>query len=453
MTDSFKFLLQRRGVDPREVRFVAVQAGALDQLRAGRVDAVVHGMVLGRPALTELGLTAHEDVVAQAVQEASGGTIRDAFNLAFASHAGYARDHPEVIRAFRKSLNDAIDHLETHDAEARALLQERYKVTPEVAAAAVFPIWKVEVEPEEVAPYVTISRAVGSITGAPDVDRLVWRDGRERCAYRQVGRGRRRAGRRDRLPGGSGRRPPARCRQQPAGAARRHVRRCQRRDRRRGRSIRHRQDDAAATPRRACSAPRPEPSHSTAYRSRVHRATVAMVFQDYHNALLPWRTVARNVAIGLEHRIGQEEWCRRVEQALRMVDLQDRGADYPWRLSGGMAQRVQIARALALEADVLLMDEPFGALDAMTKASLQDVLLGVHRATGATIVFVTHDVDEAIYLSDRVLVLAGTPGTISATVPTGLPTRRDQLDDPGAARYLQVRHALGQALRAGDDGG
>jgi len=176
VTDSFKFLLQRRGVDPREVRFVAVQAGALDQLQVGRVDAVVHGMVLGRPALAELGLTAHEDVVAQAVQEASGGTIREAFNLAFASQTGYARDHPEVIRAFRKSLNDAIDHLETHDAEARALLQERYKVTPEVAAAAVFPIWKVEVEPEEVAPYVTISRAVGSITGAPDVDRLVWRD-------------------------------------------------------------------------------------------------------------------------------------------------------------------------------------------------------------------------------------------------------------------------------------
>ena len=162
-------------------------------------------------------------------------------------------------------------------------------------------------------------------------------------------------------------------------------------------------------------------------------ATVAMVFQDYHNALLPWRTVARNVAIGLEHRIGQEERCRRVEQALRMVDLQDRGADYPWRLSGGMAQRVQIARALALEADVLLMDEPFGALDAMTKASLQDVLLGVHRATGATIVFVTHDVDEAIYLSDRVLVLTGTPGTISAAVPTGLPTAARPAHDPGTA--------------------
>jgi len=182
-------------------------------------------------------------------------------------------------------------------------------------------------------------------------------------------------------------------------------------------------------------------------------ATVAMVFQDYQNALLPWRTVARNVAIGLEQRVGAQDRRRRVEQALRMVGLHDRGGDYPWRLSGGMAQRVQIARALALEADTLLMDEPFGALDAMTKASLHDVLLDVHRATGATIVFVTHDVDEAIYLSDRVLVLTGVPGTISAAVSTGLPRRRDQLATRELPRYLQVRHELGQALRAGDDGG
>jgi NitT/TauT family transport system substrate-binding protein len=176
VTDSFKFLLQQRGVDPKEVKFVAVQAAALDQLQEGRVDAVVHGMVLGRPAVAELGLTAHEDVVAQAVQEASGGTVREALTLAFASSSAYARDHPEVIRAFRKSLNEAVDHMESHDAEARALLQERFGASPEVAASVVWPTWKVEVEPAEVAPYVTISRAVGTITGTPDVDRLVWQD-------------------------------------------------------------------------------------------------------------------------------------------------------------------------------------------------------------------------------------------------------------------------------------
>ena len=141
------------------------------------MDAVVHGMVLGRHTVTELGLTAHEDVVAQAVQEASGGTGPPRRStLAFASRAEYTRDHPEVVRAFRRSLDEAVDHVESHDAEARALLQERFKVSPEVAAAAVFPTWKVAVEPDEVAPYVTISRAVGSITGTPDIDRLVWQD-------------------------------------------------------------------------------------------------------------------------------------------------------------------------------------------------------------------------------------------------------------------------------------
>ena len=146
-----------------------------------------------------------------------------------------------------------------------------------------------------------------------------------------------------------------------------------------------------------------------------------IVFQDYGNALLPWRTVARNTALGLEGRVGRVERRRRVAHALRMVGLEDRGADYPWRLSGGMAQRVQIARALALEPKVLLMDEPFGALDAITKASLQDVLLNVQRETDATVVFITHDLDEAIYLSDRVLVISGSPGAIALAVPTDLP--------------------------------
>ena len=179
---------------------------------------------------------------------------------------------------------------------------------------------------------------------------------------------------------------------------------------------------------------------------------VVTVFQDYGNALLPWRTVARNTSLGLERRVGKDERQRRVEQALRMVGLEDRGSDYPWRLSGGMAQRVQIARALALEPRVLLMDEPFGALDAMTKASLQDVLLRVQQQTGATVVFITHDLEEAIYLSDRVLVITGTPGSITLALTTDLPRPRDQLTTRELPRYLQVRHQLGQALRA-DDGG
>ncbi len=177
---------------------------------------------------------------------------------------------------------------------------------------------------------------------------------------------------------------------------------------------------------------------------------VVMVFQDYGNALLPWRTVARNTALGLEGRVGRDERHRRVAGALKMVGLEHSDAEFPSRLSGGMAQRVQIARALALKPKVLLMDEPFGALDAITKTALQDVLLSVAHQTNATVVFITHDLDEAIYLSDRVLVLAGTPGAITLTLDIQLPRPRDQLATRELPRYLQVRHQLGQMLRTDD---
>jgi NitT/TauT family transport system ATP-binding protein len=175
-----------------------------------------------------------------------------------------------------------------------------------------------------------------------------------------------------------------------------------------------------------------------------------MVFQDYVNALLPWRTVARNVSLGLEGRLPSVDRQTRVVDALRMVGLEHRGADHPWQLSGGMAQRVQIARALALEPTVLLMDEPFGALDALTKADLQDVLLNVQRETGATIVFITHDLDEALYLSDRVLVLTGMPGHLSLELRTELGTPRDQLSTRESTQFLTLRRTLGNALRATD---
>jgi len=176
--------------------------------------------------------------------------------------------------------------------------------------------------------------------------------------------------------------------------------------------------------------------------------TVVTVFQDYGNALLPWRTVARNVGLGLERGIGKAERQRRVAEALRMVGLDGRDTDYPWRLSGGMQQRVQIARALAMEPRVLLMDEPFGALDAMTKATLQDELLRVHEQTSATIIFITHDIEEAIYLSDRVFVIAGSmPGTLTLQQTTDLPRPRHQIETRELSQYLAVRHRLGEALR------
>ncbi|MDQ3897943.1 MAG: ABC transporter ATP-binding protein [Actinomycetota bacterium] len=162
------------------------------------------------------------------------------------------------------------------------------------------------------------------------------------------------------------------------------------------------------------------------------------VFQNYAASLLPWRTVEKNVALGLEGKARKDEILRRVADALTMVGLTERAKDYPWRLSGGMQQRVQLARALAMDACVLLMDEPFGALDAMTKASLQDELQQVHREREPTIAFVTHDIDEAVYLSDRILVLSGSPGRISREVVVELPRPRDQL----ATKELHEFHRL-----------
>ena len=174
--------------------------------------------------------------------------------------------------------------------------------------------------------------------------------------------------------------------------------------------------------------------------------TAVTVFQDYGNALLPWRTVRRNVGLPLERKVPKKELRERVNAALEMVGLHDRGNAYPWQLSGGMQQRVQIARALVLRPRVLLMDEPFGALDAMTKAALQDELLGVQHETGSTILFITHDIEEAIYLSDRVVVLAGPPGQVALDTKIDLPRPRNQVTSRESPSYIEARHRLYNAL-------
>jgi NitT/TauT family transport system ATP-binding protein len=173
------------------------------------------------------------------------------------------------------------------------------------------------------------------------------------------------------------------------------------------------------------------------------------VFQDYSAALLPWRTVSRNVGLPLEGRTSKTERAERVTRALEVVGLADRASEYPWRLSGGMQQRVQIARALVLEPRVLLMDEPFGALDAITKSSLHDQLLEVQASTGATIIFITHDVEEAVYLSDRVMVIHETPGRIVHEAATQLSRPRDQIATRDEPRYHELRQELAQVLRHG----
>lgn len=178
---------------------------------------------------------------------------------------------------------------------------------------------------------------------------------------------------------------------------------------------------------------------------------VVVVFQDYVNSLLPWRSVRRNVALGLEADVPKDERGKRVDEALRMVDLESSADEYPWRLSGGMQQRVQIARALAMRPSVLLMDEPFGALDAMTKASLQDQLQEVQAITGTTVVFVTHDVEEAVYLSDRVLVLHQQPALVGLDLSVSLSRPRDQISTKESRDYLALRHQVYESL--GNGGG
>jgi ABC-type nitrate/sulfonate/bicarbonate transport system ATPase subunit len=176
---------------------------------------------------------------------------------------------------------------------------------------------------------------------------------------------------------------------------------------------------------------------------------VVIVFQDYANALLQWRTVASNVAFGIERKLPRKECADRVNDALNLVGLSKRADDYPWQLSGGMQQRVQIARALALRPAVMLMDEPFAALDAMTKAGLQDELLRLRERTRTSFVFITHDIEEAVYLGDRVAVLHGSPGRIETIVTIDLPGPRDQVLTRQLPQFLSHRYGLHKAIGHG----
>jgi len=148
-----------------------------------------------------------------------------------------------------------------------------------------------------------------------------------------------------------------------------------------------------------------------------------LVFQNY--SLYPWRTVTRNVAFGLELRgLGRREIGRRVDEYLGIMGLKDFAGALPHELSGGMRQRVAVARALATEPEVLLLDEPFGALDAQTRSSMQEFILRVWRETGTTIVMVTHDVEEAVFLAGRIYVLSPRPGRVAAELPVPFPPGR-----------------------------
>jgi NitT/TauT family transport system ATP-binding protein len=152
---------------------------------------------------------------------------------------------------------------------------------------------------------------------------------------------------------------------------------------------------------------------------------MAMIFQEY--SLYPWRSVIDNIAFGLEIRgMTAEERRKRAIEYLDLVGLRDFAGRFPYELSGGMRQRVAVARALAIDPAILLMDEPFGALDAQTRNKLQRELLDIWEKTRKTVLFVTHSVDEAVYLSDRIVVLTPRPGRVKEVVEIGLPRPRDR---------------------------
>lgn len=179
------------------------------------------------------------------------------------------------------------------------------------------------------------------------------------------------------------------------------------------------------------------------------RADIAIVFQDYGKALLPWRTAAGNVSLALEATdLPAAQRRARIDSLLKKVGLPNHADRYPAEMSGGMQQRLQIARCLAQDPKVLLMDEPFGALDAMTRQGLQDEVLSLVAATKTTVIFVTHDLEEAIYLGDRVIGLLPNPGRVGIDLAIDLPRPRDQLTTRENPEFLRLRRELFDFIKA-----
>ena len=180
------------------------------------------------------------------------------------------------------------------------------------------------------------------------------------------------------------------------------------------------------------------------------RQDVAVVFQDYAKALLPWRTAAGNIALALEAMgVPKPEWADRIAALLDMMGLGKDADKLPRQMSGGMQQRLQIARCLAQSPSVLLMDEPFGALDAITRQVLQDEVLAIAARQKVTVFFVTHDLEEAIYLGDRVVGLLANPGRIAKSFKVDLPYPRDQLTSREDPQFLAMRHDLFSFIKHG----
>ena len=165
--------------------------------------------------------------------------------------------------------------------------------------------------------------------------------------------------------------------------------------------------------------------------------------------LYPWRTIEKNIALPLEIMgYTKADQQRRIERVLELVDLSGFGKKFPWQLSGGMQQRASIARALAFDADLLLMDEPFGALDEIVRDHLNEQLLKLWARTDKTICFVTHSIPEAVYLSTRIVVMSPRPGRVTDVIESPLPKERP-LDIRESPEFLKIAHRVREGLRAG----
>jgi NitT/TauT family transport system ATP-binding protein len=175
---------------------------------------------------------------------------------------------------------------------------------------------------------------------------------------------------------------------------------------------------------------------------------LVLVFQDFNKSLFAWRSVLRNVRFGLEARGNHSRQAEvKARSLIDLVGLKGFEKHYPWELSGGMQQRVAIARALAYEPEVLLMDEPFGSLDALTRLELEDTLLKLWQELSTTILFITHDIEEAIYLSDRILLLSQRPSQIVEELPIDFARPRNQVATRAEARFMEIRNRIYQRIR------
>ena len=170
--------------------------------------------------------------------------------------------------------------------------------------------------------------------------------------------------------------------------------------------------------------------------------SVVYLFQQYNKSLFPWRTAIENVCFAVEQRMSSEKARSYSRPYLEMVGLSEFADHYPWQLSGGMQQRVAIARALAAQPRVLLMDEPFSSVDALTRIELHTLILELWEKHRFTAVLVTHDVDEAVFLADRIAVLSRRPTTVLRSIETRLPRPRDSITTRELPRFLELRHEL-----------